>query len=426
MKFKKKIIITNKIIWYLLFTILLFMAFLNFKNYGNYIFAGLFIIVFLKIKIIIFNSDIVWLFLYGCTYVAIYLYHFEDSLFSPTILVYLFFPTVAYYLGNVLTKETIRLKINKYLPMYIVAFALFLYGFLNMSSFGTASFITRAIKDYWTDITIKATGQSMYYILVIGMLFFAFVGQCHFLLRVTIVIMNILVVFYSFQTSTRTPLFVIAASVALGVIIYVINNATKAKKMLRWMSGLLIIAVTIYLLYAFDIGGIQERISGSNLATRMQTLSDNYKANDPRITAQIYVLKHLFDYPLGGCKLILPMNEGTLTRMEYAHNLWLDTVYRVGIIPFICLLFFTLIQIKKIIYIMTDKKLDEKIKYFIIPISVSIFIQFSMEPIMEGMVWIFIAGCFFNGYINQILLQTRDMKNAGKCETDNKDKEGKS
>lgn len=425
MKFKKKIIITDKSIWYLLFMILLFLSFLNFKNCGNYIFTILFVVVLLKSKTIIFNSDIVWLFLYGCTYVAIYLYHFEARLFSPTILVYLFFPTMAYYLGNILTKETIRLKINENYPVYIMAFSLFFYGFLNMSSFGMASFITRAIKDYWTGIMMKATGQSMYYILIIGILFFVFVGECHYLLRVTIMIMNILVVFYSFQTSTRTPLFILIASVTVGIIIYFINNATKAKKILKWISGLLIIVVTLYLLYAFDIGGIQERISGSNLAYRMQTLSDSYKKNDPRFTAQIYVLQHLFDYPLGGCKLVLPMNEGTSIRMGYAHNLWLDTVYRVGIIPFFCLLIFTLIQIKKIFYILIDKGIDEKVKYFVVPISVAIFIQFSMEPIMEGMIWIFIAGCFFNGYINQILLRSKDKKNVRKSETNNKDKKSK-
>ncbi len=407
MKFKKKIIITNKIIWYLLFMSLLFLAFLNFKNYGNYLLPILFFIVLVKQKAIIINSDIIFLFLYGCTYVALYLHNFDDSLLSTTMLVYLAFPTMAYYLGNVLTKLTIQLGINKYLPIYIVTFALFAYGFLNMSSFGASSFITREIEDYWTGYTIKATGQSMYYILMIGILFFALVGTCHFLLKIIIISMNLLIVFYSFQTSTRTPLFVLLVSFAVGIILFVVNNAIKAKKILNWLIVIIVAGIFLYLLYAFDVAGIQERIANSNLAARMNSLSDSYKENDPRITTQIYVLQHLFDYPLGGCKLILPMNEGTLTRMEYAHNLWLDTVYRVGIIPFFVLLIYTIIQIIKIFSIATSKMIDEKMKYFIIPVSVAIFVQYSMEPIMEGIVWIFIAGSFVNGYMNQIIMQVK-------------------
>lgn len=398
-----KIKIRNGEFIFFLYSFVLFITFLNFNNWGNYLLVLLLFISLFMMKKLFINSEIIFLTLYCVTYSALYIYNFGNGLLSPTVLSFLLLPIFSYYIGYAAADICLKYNIKINVIIYILAAAFFIHGLLNMISFSQSNAFSRELIDFWTQMPFKVTGQSMYYIILIGMLFYAFEAKSMSIItKLIIVIGNVLVILFSTLTSTRTPLFIMIFVFFLGVILYLYLNNANIKKIFFIILGVLALAIGAYFLYTFNVGGIKELYENSNLGQRMSTLSESYKANDPRISAQIYVLTHLLDYPLGGCKLILPINEGTLERMEYAHSLWFDTAYRVGVIPFFFITIYTIIVATNIIKLIKNRSINNNIKYLLIPIVTAVFIQYALEPIMEGLIWMFLCGCFINGYIKRI------------------------
>jgi hypothetical protein len=85
---------------------------------------------------------------------------------------------------------------------------------------------------------------------------------------------------------------------------------------------------------------------------------------------------------------------------SYSHNLWLDVDRVAGIIPFIFIFWFTILSVSLLIRAL---RIERENLYFNITLIVS-FIGFMavffVEPIMEGMYFLFLIFCLFIGILS--------------------------
>ena len=116
---------------------------------------------------------------------------------------------------------------------------------------------------------------------------------------------------------------------------------------------------------------------------------------DPRKMVYQRALSQMFDYPFGGYKMSLGL--------KYAHNLWIDVLYATGLIPFFFLVLYTIKSIQNIISIINNKTVDLQFKIVIFSIFSGCFLNFMVEPILEGVPFMFILFCLFNGMTRKYL-----------------------
>lgn len=89
-------------------------------------------------------------------------------------------------------------------------------------------------------------------------------------------------------------------------------------------------------------------------------------------------------------------------RFGHAHNLWLDVARVSGIIPLFFLLFFTFSAFKNWIRVVSYFKNELFIKTYISILFLLFILQFSVEPVIEGMYLLFLSFCLFVGFIKGI------------------------
>ena len=88
---------------------------------------------------------------------------------------------------------------------------------------------------------------------------------------------------------------------------------------------------------------------------------------------------------------------------SYVHNLWLDVLYATGLIPFFFLIIYTFKSITNLIRLIIQKNTDVELKIFIFSIYTGFFLNFMVEPILEGVPYMFLSFCIINGMIRKQL-----------------------
>ena len=83
--------------------------------------------------------------------------------------------------------------------------------------------------------------------------------------------------------------------------------------------------------------------------------------------------------------------------LEYAHNMWLDTLNAVGVFPFVFLVIYSLLTIRTIYKIVKTRCLNIEDTLILFSVTMSVYTNFMLEPIIEGFPYYFILMCMVNG-----------------------------
>ena len=298
-------------------------------------------------------------------------------------------PPLAYFIGlNMVDKDFILYKFKSII--LTISFGFFTHGALNMSKYnGTVIYqniVERDVPDFWTNITINATLQNIFYTMIVSLLFYAIFIERNRLLKIVIMGCIMFSIVASIKTATRTSIYILGIVFIASIILTMYLKRNKQLKLINFIFLLSTVAIVAYFGYENNFLGIKSYYENSQLYIRMGS-----KQNNLRTDTQIYILKNLLTYPLGGNKLILPNN------MAYAHNLWLDVVFKVGIIPFILLITYSVKTSLTVLEIVKSKKISEEIKYIIFAVFIASNLNFATEPILDGAFQFFSYFCMING-----------------------------
>ena len=94
----------------------------------------------------------------------------------------------------------------------------------------------------------------------------------------------------------------------------------------------------------------------------------------------------------------------------YAHDIFLDTYDEAGVLAFIAISVYMLITLSHLIKCIRDDSLPFTFRQTVICLYVGVYIEFMVEPILQGMPWMFALFCLIDGYVARLLRHNKKVK----------------
>lgn len=178
-------------------------------------------------------------------------------------------------------------------------------------------------------------------------------------------VITLLALFSIIHLVTRTGLFVLAITF-ICVIVYLSKSNFK---------DVIIVIVTFVLLYYLlvALGIINEELV-QIYADREQNYDYSIATGGGRFERWNLALNYLFSYPVGWQK--------TLYSVSYVHNLWLDIARSVGLIPFLLMIYISVLNYR--ITFSLFKINGDDIISILIGFNSCMFASAFVEPVLEG------------------------------------------
>ena len=376
--------------------ILLFIFCLNLFNLeGRWLVLSFFALLILqksKGKIILTKTS----FVLGCFCGVFYLLSAMYDLSSVTfyILPYLLGPFLGYTIGLGIMKMSNPQTLDKHFKnlIYVIAFGRFSHGLLNYLVSGGYVGGRNGI-DFWTNSILSATLQGGFMTLSISLLFYALfcVSKYHLLEKIILLGAVSLSILNNIQSASRTAL-VAMILVFVACVLYTLytSGVSKGKKFMM-LFGVLLFVVLGGIAFQQNWFGLQTRWQLSAMYDRIHNYEDFQTSDMGRKEKIASAIASGLHHPFG---------EGSLGN---AHNLWFDTLVQTGWIPFFLLcLFFVQISINCWKFI-RRRSIPMNLRYLLLSVFLACVLNFSVEPVMQGMPYFFAAFCMIMGAVEQYL-----------------------
>lgn len=350
-----------------------------------------FAIIMLKYNKTVVDKNLIYIIFFILSYLALFDYHgfFTAGLLSKIF--YALYPVSFYVIGKYLAHKYNDTGIVSFLLLVLVLGVSFIPFVSNVVDVLKTGFMTnRNIVLIWfsKDVERAATGVGMMMALnmsLLGFLFIKLKSDFEKKIKLFALILFLMGLFSFLNMSTRFGFFI--STLSLISILAFANLKTKISAFVYSLSA---VAIVLIFLSMIDV---LEWLIDSPVYTRFTDELSGVDIRDvstvPRIFRWGYAIDGLFKYPLGGRYAFI---AGT-----YAHNLWLDVGFSVGIIPLIFLLILTYRFIKNLVYLTGMKFYPVSFRMLMLCLSVGFIFSFLIEPVMYGAFEMFCLWMLFIG-----------------------------
>lgn len=394
--------------------LLIFLAAMNFQAKFFYYVFGAFLFMFLFLRKISLDISTLVYVLLGFLMAV---YNIDEGLMSA---VRCFAPICFYLVGvNLVThlsgwdgseKSILMVQSTGYFLLGIIAWGSFVHFTINYI-YNIGQSIGRNTNDIWTGTSMAATGQIALVIVMAGFAVAALLLPVKWQNRWMAVGTIIVMLVYNLVLASRALLVILIVLLVVGII-YLCKQ-----KSIKWLTlgnifKIFSIFIFIALIYVLNLGEIQTYIKGANLFQRFNNNPGNFFNNEARNNAKFMYISHMLEYPFGG--LHMRASYG------YAHDLILDGYDEYGIVGAILLIVVIISGLINLIKIIRISLYAPWLKLTLLLVNIAILFEFMIEPILEGMPWLFACYCLINGCMsgmNQIndgiIKQSKVIKNEG-------------
>ncbi len=304
---------------------------------------------------------------------------------------YLVAPVLAFLTGWIYCecmKNTAE-DVKKILLAILIAYGI--HVVLNLSiNIGSARV---AMKDFFQGMRIS-TGSGVLNTMILSLLMYSILiakGSERNILLALFAVSFI----YSFILGNRTQ-FVILILVNIVVIILYMHERYGAKGTLKTIYILAGILLALVVVYKLDILGIGTMINKSNFMLRFS--ANQYTGIAEANTSAEQRMKLL----QGSIKQILEKPFGGDIERKYYHNLFLDIARISGIIPmgFMVSYFFRML---KNLFRLFRSDLDVNVRYMLLSVYMGVWLNFMVEPALEGLIEHFLMMCLLDGMVTCVV-----------------------
>lgn len=375
----------------MLVLVLLFMASMNFNaKFFYFVFLSFLVVLVTQRCMAIDTVSIIYLLL--CITMAIY--NFGEGLLS---MLRCFAPFCFYLVGLNLVSDdpTAMPKIQKrndpqkmgYSVLVTISLGSFSHYFLNYV-YNLGFSLGRNTNDIWTGQIMAATGQNALACLMLGlacaMLFLPPRKRYRW---VALAIISLMLI-YNLVLSCRTLLVILGILLMVGMV-YPKQNTKYGMQLLKYITYFALLCGVVMVLYALNIGGFRDYIQDSMLFSRFDGSITSLTDNESRSSAKLAFISHMINYPFGGCHM--------RKIYGYAHDLLLDAYDEYGIIVFLLMVVVLIISIVQLYVLLRRTDYSESFKLSLLLIYCAVLLEFTVEPILAGMPWLFSCYCLING-----------------------------
>lgn len=368
-----------------------FLAAMNFQaKFFYYVFGAFLLMIFFWQKVWMDTSSLI----YMALGLLMAVYNADEGLMS---IIRCFAPCCFYLVGvNIVTQSSgdcsdsrkcMVVQSTGYSVLTMISWGSFSHFTINYI-YNIGQSIGRNTNDIWTGTSMAATGQIALVALMAGFAVATLLLPAKKWNRWIAVGAIIVVLMYNLVLAVRAVLVIFAVLLVVGII-----YLCKEKKC-KWLTignilkifGVFILIASIYVL---DIGGIQQYIKESTLFERFNKSQGNFLDNSARNNAKLMFISHMWEYPFGG--LHLRASYG------YAHDLLLDGYDEYGIVGAALLIAVVISGLIKLMKVMRTPSYAPHLKLALLLVNTAVLLEFTIEPILEGMPWLFSCYCLMNG-----------------------------
>ncbi|PGU90689.1 hypothetical protein COD71_21335 [Bacillus cereus] len=379
---------------------------LNFRGEG--IFIPFLLLPFLLIHLIFYRFNIRYFIILGIiiAFSTIFTltmnsYGYISSSFN--FYSYLLYPVCLFMLGELVARKDGLDKKIAYNIIFGIIFSFVLFSFLSLmktiNMYGDMDVAVKALNgryvlNIWNDSLISATGFNTYLsfgLIMLPICFMSFKELRYGKIMKVLCIFSFMVSLYGVITLANRTGFVlilvslISVSLLVGKVTYL--------KIIKWFFGILFVGLLNFL-YENNMS-IKYFLLQYPLFSRFNEMN---MGSDPRFETWKEALRGLFINPTGGRKTSLSLN--------YAHNMWLDVGYDVGMLSFclLCLVtFLALLTLRNFV----KSSQPVLLKALIVGLYTAMFLTFMVEPIFQGWFTYFTIFCFIFGLTHGLNFNSR-------------------
>ncbi len=374
------------------------MFFIDPFNKG-YLFGYLVLLFFVAQKELLkslLDQDFVVLFLFSIVYSIFY--SLSPIKGTQYILIYLLFPSFFYLFGKYIAKSIVSSE----QLFYFILIVGIIFSFIGLISTGydilSNGFVqtSRDVSKIWGGEKINATGMAAYLfsnMCIPAVLMFGLLNR-KWRVQFLLIVVFIVSLFCVLRLGSRTQIGIILVTLIISLV-YKMSNLSPVKN----------IGIIVLLFVGLNIGfGSIVLDKNSDLlasyATRMD--NDKYGASTAggRTERWEKSLINLVDEPLGW----------SVEDFGFSHNMWLDAARVGSVIAFVLLVLFSTKSMLKVKTLLTKTAVPRALKNLILIMSIAFFLQFFVEPTLDGSFNLFVFFCLFQGIVNMKLIQEKSIR----------------
>jgi len=261
------------------------------------------------------------------------------------------------------------------------------YGLNFFYNFGRS--LGRNTNDIWTGQRMAATGQNALACLMLGFSVAMLILPGKKWHRLAAICAIALMLGYNMVLSTRTMIVMLLILVVVGF--GFLQKGLRRGQRTKAFVAVVLFALLAVIAYLLDIGGIQEYIKDSSLYGRFRGYGIFSWDETSRLYAKVQFLKNMYKYPFGGMH--------SRARYGYAHDLLLDGYDEYGIVVFLLLIAILIHGGVQLYRTLKRTGYSFRFKLSLLLVYAAILLEFTIEPILPGMQWLFACYCLINGCI---------------------------
>ncbi len=371
--------------------ILMFLGALNvIDRYYYFVYAAFAVFLITPDRKIRFNYSTAFLLVFGISF----------AIFSPNVTASItsmlkpFIFLIAYTMGvSLLDKHSPYAQDSRHVRriIYAVAGGAFVHFLLNLlTNWGS---LFRNTIDIWTQSVLSATGQAALASMCVGLSAAFIFSKVSKPKKILAICLLATVFTYNLILAGRTLLYLSVIMCAIALIYYTMYHKKQTvKTVLAVIAGLLLLVV----LYNLNIFGIKDAIESTNFYQRFWGVNSEEFYSQTRFNLKRQYIENMFEHCFGGQHIKDEVNA-------YAHDLYFDTYDEAGIFSFIALILYMGASLLRLAKVMKAKHIGFEMKQLVVCIYLVMNIQFWIEPILQGMPWMFASYCFIDGGVSALL-----------------------
>lgn len=280
---------------------------------------------------------------------------------------------MAYYIGsNLKVKNDENVK----KIIYLIAIGMQIHVLLNFAydiyMYRSEFVIHRSHYDFWLKDIVNTPTTAVNYVIPTSIIYYLLAKEKDAKFKLPMLLMYTVMMIYNIFLGRRTPLLMLIMVIMIGFAIDY-KNIVDYKKIKISFAALMFFVFLGYLVVHFNLFGLGDKFYTLHIVSKFVV----FGLDAGRLDILLDALKYFPQYPYGGQFIANTIGI-------QIHDLWSDIYDFAGIVPFICIVIYTLYTLVNSIKIVFAKELSYDYKLLLSIFWICCFIEMCLEPIMTG------------------------------------------
>lgn len=334
-------------------------------------------------------------FLFSVSYFLIYIYHFEFT--TKSLIIYLWGPWAAYMFGKwfVICNKGERAFV---ILLYTITCGFLLHSVLNLFTYIRSDYYAlyayqRISLDFWRGDVVSVISTGLMLSFAVALSSSTIFSKCSLRRKLLAVAVLALCIVEASFFAYRTMILITAVLIAFNALRWFSDLSVKITRKTVLIASIILIIIALFSAVYLNLFGIRDELMSLKIIQRLffSGTSSRFTTWKNYISSGDWIL-----YPFGGQKSQFAYNG------QWVHNLWLDIINKVGIIPFIFIFVFTIMSVKSVIFTtsyLRKIKGERFLSNQILSTALCILLIFTPEPIIDANPYFFFAALIIIGGI---------------------------